>query len=46
MMESLQGEAPSWGWGTDWQLWACRLSQVLGLAAVLGLLVALGAFAR
>ena len=31
--------APSWGWGSPWQLWACRLSHALGLAVVLGLLL-------
>jgi len=29
---------PGWSWGTDWQLWACRLSHLLGLMVVLGLL--------
>jgi len=37
----LQGRiVPSWEWATDWQLWACRLSHVLGLIAVLTLLAA------
>ena len=34
---------PNWGWGTPWQLWACRLSHALGLVVVLGMLVVLGA---
>jgi hypothetical protein len=32
---------PHWGWGTTRQLWACRISQALGLIAVLALLLAL-----
>ena len=39
---STEQTAPSWGWGTEGQVLACRLSQVLGLMAVLGLLLALG----
>jgi hypothetical protein len=34
--------APSWIWGTEWQHWACRASQVLGLLVVLALLLAIG----
>lgn len=33
--------SPNWGWGTGRQLWACRISLVLGLLAVLALLLAL-----
>lgn len=32
----------SWAWGADWQLWACRLSHVVGLVAVLTMLLVLG----
>jgi hypothetical protein len=32
----------SWAWGADWHLWACRLSHVIGLLAVLVMLVVLG----
>lgn len=32
----------TWGWGADWQLWACRVSHVLGLVAVLAMLLLLG----
>lgn len=42
MTVSTEHEFHSRGWGTDWQLWACRLSHLLGLVAVLGLLVLLG----
>jgi hypothetical protein len=43
MPVELQGRiAPSWEWGAEWQLWACRASQVLGLLVVLGLLLAIG----
>jgi hypothetical protein len=28
----------NWTWGTSWQLWACRLTHVLGLIAVLAML--------
>jgi hypothetical protein len=41
-MESTVQSAPSWGWGTQRQLFACRLFQALGLVAVLGMLLALG----
>ena len=34
--------APNWAWGTEGQLFACRLSQVLGLIVVLGLLLVIG----
>jgi hypothetical protein len=34
--------APNWDWGTSWQLWACRMSHLLGLVAVLGLLWLVG----
>ena len=30
---------PSLGWGSNGQLWACRVSHALGLVAVLGLLL-------
>jgi hypothetical protein len=42
MIASTPESAPSWGWGAPWQLWACRLSHVLGLLAVLAMLLALG----
>jgi len=42
MIELRDAETTSWGWGTAGQPWACRLSQVLGLVAVLALLLALG----
>jgi N-acetylglucosamine-6-sulfatase len=42
MVGSAGRSAPSWGWGTQRQLFACRLSHALGLVAVLGMLVALG----
>ena len=29
---------PGWSWGTEGQFWACRVSHLLGLIAVLGLL--------
>jgi hypothetical protein len=31
-----------WGWGPHEQVLACRISQVLGLIAVLGMLIAIG----
>lgn len=34
--------APSWGWGTQGQLVACRLCHALGLVVVLGFLLAIG----
>ena len=34
--------APNWGWGTERQLFACRLFQVFGLVIVLGMLLVLG----
>ena len=37
-----RGHAPTWTWGTSWQLWACRLSHLLGLVAVLCLLWLVG----
>jgi hypothetical protein len=33
---------PSWGWGPPERVLACRISQVLGLIAVLGMLIAIG----
>jgi hypothetical protein len=42
MIESHEHTTLSWGWATDWQAWACRLSHALGLIAVLMLLLALG----
>jgi hypothetical protein len=42
-MEAFTGPGvPHWRWGTERQLFACRLFQVLGLIAVLGMLLALG----
>jgi hypothetical protein len=42
-MIELQGRSvPSWEWGTDWQVWACRLAHALGLIAVLVLLAIVG----
>ena len=41
-MEASHAGEPRWGWGSDRQLLACRLSHVFGLVAVLGGLVALG----
>lgn len=41
-VEQFSGVEPGWEWGLDWQLWACRASQVLGLLAVLGLLLEIG----
>ena len=42
-MISLEREhAANWTWGAPWQLWACRLSHLLGLGAVLGLLWLVG----
>ena len=44
MMIDVQEEfAPNWAWGSPWQLWACRLSHLLGLVAVLALLLVLTA---
>lgn len=40
MIESTRAGMP--GWGTSGQLWACRLSQALGLVVVLAMLLALG----
>lgn len=31
--------APSWGWGSHRQVWACRLSHAMALVVVLGLLL-------
>lgn len=39
---STEQAAPGWGWGTERQLFACRMFQAFGLIAVLGLLLALG----
>ena len=41
-MESTVQSASGWRWGTERQLFACRLFQALGLVAVLGMLLALG----
>jgi hypothetical protein len=42
-MEAFTGQrVPSWGWGTERQLFACRLFQAFGLLAVLGMLLVLG----
>ena len=41
-VESTVERAPSWSWGTAQQLFACRLSQALGLVAVLAMLLLLG----
>jgi hypothetical protein len=42
-METFAGpRVPNWEWGTERQLFACRLFQAFGLVAVLGLLLALG----
>jgi len=42
-MIELQGRsAPSWEWGTSWQLWACRATHVLALLAVLAMLALVG----
>jgi hypothetical protein len=38
MIDSTRFTEPGWGWGTEGQLWACRLSHLLGLIAVLALL--------
>ena len=38
MISLERAHAPDWSWGTSWQLWACRLSHLLGLLAVLSLL--------
>jgi hypothetical protein len=43
MMDASHGRgAVSWGWGSQRQLLACRLSHLLGLVAVLTLLLILG----
>ena len=42
MVGSAGRDAPSWGWGTQRQLFACRLCHALGLVVVLGMLLALG----
>jgi hypothetical protein len=34
--------ASTWVWGAPWQVWACRVSQLMGLGAVLGLLWLVG----
>jgi len=40
MMTTSRAEtAQSFGWGSSGQLWACRVSHGLGLAAVLGMLL-------
>jgi len=38
MIDSTRTHEPSWSWGAETQLWTCRLSQLLGLVAVLALL--------
>jgi hypothetical protein len=38
MIDSTRFEEQGWSWGAESQLWACRLSHVLGLVAVLALL--------
>lgn len=38
MERALKAGAPNWGWGSGRQLLACRVSQILGLLAVLALL--------
>ena len=38
MIDSTQMVDTGWSWGTESQLWACRLSHVLGLVAVLALI--------
>jgi hypothetical protein len=38
MIDSTRIGEPTWDWGTQGQVWACRVSQVLGLVAVLALL--------
>jgi hypothetical protein len=40
--ESHENSTLSWGWAVDWQVWACRLSHLLGLIVVLLLLLVLG----
>jgi hypothetical protein len=40
--ESYEHNALGWGWALDWQVWACRLSHMLGLIVVLLLLLVLG----
>jgi len=45
MIASERSGGPGLGWGAPWQLWACRLSHILGLVAVLTMLVVLGAVA-
>jgi hypothetical protein len=42
MTVSTERHIPSWSWGADWHLWACRLSHLLGLVALLAMLVLLG----
>ena len=42
MIGSEERDVLSWGWGTQQQLFACRLFQVFGLIAVLALLLAIG----
>jgi hypothetical protein len=37
-----EGTTPGWGWGPQEHVLACRISQILGLIAVLGMLVAIG----
>ena len=44
MVRSAEQGVPNWGWGTQRQALACRLSQALGLVVVLGMLVAFGWF--
>ena len=42
-MEAFTGHGvPGWGWGTERQLFACRLFQAFGLIVVLGMLLAIG----
>jgi hypothetical protein len=43
MIASAGKRGSSWGWGTSPQIWACRLSQTLGLVVVLGMLWTFGA---
>ena len=42
MIESNGYGVSGWGWGTEQHVFACRLFQALGLAAVLGMLLLLG----
>jgi hypothetical protein len=38
MIDSTRIGEAGWSWGTESQFWACRLSHVLGLVAVLALI--------